>query len=182
MGRKLGWIAVVVALTMPAAAAGKPGAITGQVRNSAGVPQMGALVEVLSAAAPAMTVFTDGRGFYSAAGLAPGAYHVKVSATSFLPSVRENVVVKSGVSLVVNVTLNTLFEALQLLPVRKPSANQDDDWKWTLRSTSNRPILRVAEDGPLVVASTSEAAGDRVLKARVAFLAGSDAEGFGSSG
>ncbi len=182
MGRKLSWIAVVVALAVPASAAGKPGAITGQVRNSGGVPQMGAIVEVLSAAAPALTVFTDSKGFYSAAGLAPGLYHVKVTATSFLPSVRENVVVKSGASLVVNVTLNTLFEALQLLPARKAGANQDDDWKWTLRSTSNRPILRLAEDGPLVVASKSDAADDRVLKARVAFFAGSDAGGFGSSG
>ncbi len=182
MGQKLGWIAMMVALALPASAAGKPGTITGQVRNSGGVPQMGAVVEVLSTAAPALTTFTDARGWYTIAGLAPGLYHVKVSATSFLPSIRENVAVKAGASLIVNVTLNTLFEALQLLPARKQGATQDDDWKWTLRSTSNRPILRVVEEGPLVVASKTESANDRVLKARVAFLAGSDAGGFGSSG
>ncbi len=143
---------------------------------------MGALVEVLSAAAPALTAFTDSHGAYTVTGLPPGLYHVKVTATAFLPSIRENVVVKAGTSLIVNVTLNTLFEALQLLPARKQNARQEDDWKWTLRSTSNRPILRVVDDGPLVVASKSEAAADRVLKARVAFLAGSDAGGFGSSG
>src|SRR5207249_4360618 len=49
-------------------------------------------------------------------------------------------------------------------------------------SAANRPILRALEDnGPLVVVSKSDSADDRVLKARVAFIAGSDGEGFSSS-
>ncbi len=182
MDRKLGWIAVMLALALPAAAAPSAGSITGQVRNSSGVPQMGAVVEILSSASAVLTVFTDARGFYTAKNLPAGTYQVKVSATSFLPSIRENVPLRSGASLVVNITLNTLSEALQLLPARKRNAKDDDDWKWTLRSTANRPILRVLDDGPLVVASKSEDKDDRVLKARVAFLAGSDNGGYGSSG
>jgi hypothetical protein len=89
---------------------------------------------------------------------------------------------RSGASVVVNVTLNTLFEALQLMPMRQRMPEDDDDWKWTLRSMSNRPVLRVVDDGPLVVVSRSERGDDKVLKARVAFLAGSDSNGFGGTG
>ena len=50
MGRKLGCVMILLALALPACAAGKPGAITGYVRNSAGAPQMGAAAEdVISA-------------------------------------------------------------------------------------------------------------------------------------
>ncbi len=182
MGRRLGCFALLVVLALPASAAPNTGSIAGQVRNSGGVPQMGAMVEVLSPAFAVLTAFTDARGWYTVKGLTPGTYQVKVSAPSYLPSIRENVALKSGASLVVNVTLNTLFEALQLLPARKQNANDEEDWKWTLRSTSNRPILRVLDDGPLVVASRSDNQNDRVLKARVAFMAGSDNGGYGSSG
>src|SRR5262249_30777494 len=71
--------------------------------------------------------------------------------------------------------LNTLFEAIQLGPARKPS-NDDDDWKWVLRSAANRPILRVFDDGLQVV--TPEAKDDHDLKATVSFVAGSTSDGF----
>ena len=179
MGRKLGCVMVLLALTLPAAAVGKPGVITGIVRNSAGVPQMGALVEVFSNATQAVKVFTDARGFYKAAELVPGIYQVKVSAPSFLPSLRENVALRAGASVLVNITLSTLFEAVQLLPQRQAHSD-DDGWKWTLRSAANRPILRVVGNGPLVV--TRSGSGERTLKATLEFVAGSDAEGFGSAG
>lgn len=168
----------MVAVAVPAAASA-PGSISGTVRNSAGIPQMGAVVEVFaSSALPVLTVFTDAKGFYSAAGMGAGTYHVKVTAPSFLPVLREDITLRSGANLVVNVTLNTLFEALQLMPARRPSGQDDDDWKWTLRSTANRPVLRVLDDGPLTVVSKGEHGTDRALKARVAFLAGSDSDGF----
>jgi hypothetical protein len=139
---------------------------------------MGAAVEVLGSAAHALKVFTDDRGFYSVASLLPGIYSVKVSAPSFLPSLREKIGVRAGAKMMVNVTLTTLFEAIQLVPMRGPV--DDDDWKWTLRSVANRPILRVLEDGTTVVAQSGEAAGDRDLKGSVSFLAGSPGQGFGS--
>ncbi|MGI9103696.1 MAG: carboxypeptidase-like regulatory domain-containing protein [Terriglobales bacterium] len=179
MGRKLGWMMLLLALAVPACAAGRPGTISGFVRNSAGHPQMGAAVEVFTTATRAMTVFTDARGFFNAVGLEAGTYHVKVTAPSFLPALRENVSLRAGASVLVNVTLNTLFEAVQLLPQRQ--GKQDDDgWKWTLRSAANRPILRVVGNGPVVVSQSGS--DDRTLKARLAFVAGSGADGFGSSG
>lgn len=171
---------MVVALALPAAA-GELGSISGMVKSSSGVPQMGAMVEVFGPNHTGTTVFTDARGSYQAAGLASGTYQVKVSAPSFLPSLRENVGLRSGASMVVNVTLNTLFEAMQLVPVRQRVPEDDEDWKWTLRSMSNRPVLRVLDDGPLVVVSRSERSDDKVLKARVAFLAGSESDGFGGA-
>ncbi len=154
------------------------GAISGYVRDGSGTPQMGAVVEVLGSAAQALKVFTDDRGFYSVASLLPGTYSVKVSAPSFLPSLREKIGVRAGAKLMVNVTLTTLFEAIQLVPLRGPV--EDDDWKWTLRSVANRPILRVLEDGTTVVAQSGESAADHGLKGTLAFMAGSPAQGFGS--
>jgi len=56
----------------------------------------------------------------------------------------------------------------------------DDDWKWTLRSVANRPILRVLEDGTTVVAQSGESAADHNLKGTLTLLAGSPGQGFGS--
>ncbi|MGH9651172.1 MAG: carboxypeptidase-like regulatory domain-containing protein, partial [Terriglobales bacterium] len=174
----------MAALALPASAAPvKTASVSGQVRSAAGVAQMGARVEVFAGAtSEILTLYTDERGHFYAKGILPGKYFVKVSAPSFLPTLRENVGLRAGAHLAVNLTLNTLFEAMELLPLRRRTSEDDDDWKWTLRSTANRPILRVLDDGPLVVVSSSSRQQDRTLKARVAFLAGSENEAFGSAG
>lgn len=178
MVSKLGMWFVLALLAIPAtAAATKPSSISGYVKDSGGVPQMGAAVEVF-AAGGSRTVFSDARGFYEAADLTPGVYQVKVTAPSFLPSLQENVALRAGAQAVVNLTLHTLFEAVQWLPPRRNSPQEEEEWKWTLRSVSNRPILRVRDNGPMVIASNN---GERPLKARLTFLAGSEAEGFGGS-
>lgn len=174
---KLGYVVLLLGLVLPASAA-KPGSISGYVRDSAGVPQMGAVVEILGSAAHTLKVFTDGRGFYTAAGLFPGVYDIKVSAPSFLPSLRERVGVRPGSSLTINVTLNTLFEAFQFAPNHGPA--EQDDWKWTMRSVANRPILRALPNGPSVVVAKSESS-DGALKAKLSFLAGSTSGGYGNS-
>lgn len=178
MLHKLGSVLLVVGLALPAWAAGKPGSISGYVRDSAGMPQMGAVVEVLGSASRTWKVFTDEKGFYAATDLLPGVYNLRVSAPSFLPSVRERLGLRPGSSLVVNVTLNTIFEAFQFAPNR--GAAEEDDWKWTLRSVANRPILRVLDDGSAEVIAKGDT-DDRQLKATLSFLAGSDAGGYGSS-
>jgi Carboxypeptidase regulatory-like domain len=161
---------VLFGLTLPVWAAQQPGAISGHVRNATGVPQMGAIVEVIGAAAHSLTVFTDEAGFFSASGLLPGVYSIKVSAPSFLPALRERIGLRPGASVNVNVTLNTLLGAIQVGPLRV--ASDDEDWKWTLRSVANRPILRVF-DGP-AEKENHETTGS------LSFLAGSAAGGYGS--
>src|ERR1700686_1968592 len=191
MFRKLGFLIVVVSMVVVSMAlpawsgtvsGAISGAISGYVRDGSGSPQMGAAVEILGSAAQALQtlkVFTDDRGFYSVASLLPGTYSVKVSAPSFLPTLREKIGVRAGAKLMVNVTLTTLFEAIQLVPLRSPV--DDDDWKWTLRSVANRPILRVLEDGTTVVAQSGESAAGHDLKGSLTFMAGSPGQGFGSA-
>ncbi len=179
MARKLGLVALLVAFSLPACADGKTGVISGLVRDSAGSPQMGAAVEI--AAGPStLVVFTDAKGRFSVADLVPGVYALRVTAPSFLPSVRENVNVAPGAHLIVNLTLNTLFEAAQFLPVRPRVSEDDDDWKWTLRSSANRPILRLLDDGSPALVSEQKS-DDHRLKGQVVFLAGSEAEGYGAA-
>ena len=176
LGFKLGLLGI--ALALPALAADRLGSISGYVRSATGVPQMGAMVEVLGAAAHNLKVFTDENGFYSASGLLPGVYSIKAYSPSFLPALRERVGLRPGTSVMVNLKLSGLFEAIQLPALRGPA--DDDDWKWVLRSASNRPILRMLPDGSLVPAA--ESGGDKHdLKGTLSFVAGSASGGFGSS-
>jgi hypothetical protein len=134
---------------------------------------MGAVVQILGAANRTLTVFTDGAGYYTATGLLPGLYTLKVTAPSFLPALREKVGIRPGASLNINVTLSTLLGVMQLGPVRV--LPQDDDWKWTLRSVANRPILRVFDDP---AASPEIQVHD--LSGSLSFLAGSTGSGYGT--
>ncbi|HEY1983804.1 MAG TPA: carboxypeptidase-like regulatory domain-containing protein [Terracidiphilus sp.] len=156
-----------------------PGSVSGLVRDSAGVPQIGAVVELLR---PDMSVvakvYTSEKGRFSFGTVAPGHYAVKAMGIAFLPSLRENVRVRA--STVVNLTLNTLYEVMQWLPAEPRSGDaQQDDWKWTLRSAANRPLLRWLEDGPLVVVSDGPGKTPK-LKARL--MATGQEGAFGENG
>jgi hypothetical protein len=175
LGFKLGLLGI--ALALPVLAADRPGSISGYVRNASGVPQMGAMVEVLGTAAHNLRVFTDENGFYSASGLLPGVYSVKAYSTAFLPALREHIGLRPGSSVMVNLKLSGLFESIQLPAMRGPA--DDDDWKWVLRSASNRPILRMLGDGSL--AASTESSDKHDLKGTLSFVAGSASGGFGSS-
>ena len=156
-----------------------PGSISGVVRNSAGVPQIGAVVQLLRPDLSVLSVaYTDDKGRYSIPSIMPGRYAVKALGASFLPSLRENVRVRRET--VVNLTLNTLYEVMQWLPAQPRAADaQKDDWAWTLRSAANRPLLRWLEDGPLVVVSDGSGARPK-LKARL--MATGNEGTFGESG
>jgi hypothetical protein len=155
------------------------GTVSGVVRDSAGVPQMGAAVQLLR---PDLTVvaavYTNSKGSYTFSNVLPGHYAIKAMGTSFLPSLRENVKLRTNA--VVNLSLSTLYEVMQWLPAEPKSANANkDDWEWTLRSAANRPLLRWLEDGPLVVVS-DRPGGRPKLKARL-MATGQDGT-FGESG
>jgi hypothetical protein len=176
--RELGTWAVVLGLSLPLWAGERPGAISGYVRNAAGEPQMGAVVQILGAAHRSVTVFTDGAGYYTAGDLLPGLYTLQVTAPSFLPALREKIGLRPGASLNINFTLTTLLQAMQLGPVR--ALPDDDDWKWTLRSVANRPILRALDDPAFKPASAAGETQNHGLRGTLAFLAGSAAGGYGS--
>jgi Carboxypeptidase regulatory-like domain len=181
MTRRLGWFLLVLTWSAMASAGSHPGKLSGYVRDTKGVAQMGAAIEVTQVGtSEVFRAFTDTHGSFAIAGLRPGKYDITVNAPSFLPSMTQNLVMQSGASLVMNITLNTLFEAVTLLPDRKKPTDDQDDWKWTLRSMANRPILRVVNGAPTVVREAKK--DDDANHASVAFIAGSQADGYGASG
>jgi hypothetical protein len=172
-------LVALIALGVAPVSGAVPASVSGVVRDSAGVAQIGAVVELLRPdLTVAASVYTDSKGRFTIPYVVPGQYAVKAMAASFLPSLRENVRVHAKT--VVDLTLNTLYEVMQWLPAEPRAANeQSDDWAWTLRSAANRPLLRWLEDGPLVVVSDGAGAKPR-LKAR---LIATGQEGtFGESG
>ena len=142
-----------------AAGAGTPvtGVVTGIVKDSQGVVQLGALVQVITEhAVTVATAFTDQHGRYTIANLPSGRYAIRASQTLFVPATRAHLQLQAGASAVVNLTLAALFDTASWLPAERRQANEpDDDWKWTLRSNANRPILRVLQDGDILELSSS---------------------------
>jgi hypothetical protein len=177
--KHLAVVAVMIALGAAPILAASTASVSGLVRDSSGVPQIGAQVQLLrSNLSVAASVYTDSQGRFLISSILPGRYSLKAMGPSFLPSLRENVRVRTGT--VVNLTLNTLYEVMQWLPADpRVAGDQKDDWKWTLRSAANRPLLRWLEDGPLVV-ETDGAGSQPKLMAR---LMATGQEGtFGESG
>jgi Carboxypeptidase regulatory-like domain len=125
---------------------------------------MGAVIQVMANdSVTAATAFTDLHGRYSVVNLLPGKYHVRASAALFVPVLRDNLQLRSGARTVVNLTLSTLFESTAWLPAERRKADEPgDDWKWTLRSAANRPILRMVEDGEIMLISSSATESPRV--------------------
>lgn len=174
-------LAVVVLCAAGAQADGQPNSLTGVVRDSRGTPQIGAAVELLRPDFSVVAkVLTDDNGRYRLGAILPGVYEVKASGALFLPTLRENLRVLGGSKLVVNLTLDTLYEAFRWLPAKPREADEPkDDWTWTLRLSANRPLLRLLQDGPLVVVTNGDGSAP-TLKARVTVRGGES--GFGDGG
>ncbi len=175
----LACFAVLIALGAAPIYGASPASVSGMVRDSGGVPQIGAIVQLMRPDFSVVsTAYTNSDGRFRFDSIRPGHYAIKAMAASFLPSLRENVRVRSAA--VVNLTLNTLYEAIQWLPSKaKGSAAQKDDWVWTLRSAADRPLLRWLENGPLVVVSDGSGSHPK-LKARI--MATGAAGTFGEDG
>src|ERR1700761_3790893 len=149
---------LVAAGSLPGLAAPLPATVSGVVRDSRGVPQMGAVVELMAADSTVVArAYTSVTGAFAFERIFPGTYQIKATGDSFLPTLREDLRLKSRGKLFVNLTLSTLFEAIQWLPAQPKAPDAaSDDWKWTLRSSNNRPLLRYLEDGPLVVLAAGD--------------------------
>lgn len=124
------------------------GVVSGIVRDVSGAPQTGALVQIFTPDASLIaSAITDLRGRYRISNLHAGSYRVRATAALFLPAQREGLQVKNGSRAVVDLTLSTLFSLSDWLPAQRRKADEPgDDWMWTLRSSANRPILRMADD------------------------------------
>ena len=159
-----------------------PAAISGIVRDTQGVAQMGVLVQVMASnTIDVGAAFTDIYGRYRIANLFPGKYEVRATAMLFAPATRGNLQLTDGRRAVVNLTMTMVTDTTAWLPAERRKADEpDDDWKWTLRSAANRPVLRMLEDGQMVAVSSSAEATRAMTQARESMVSGDG--GFGGGG
>ena len=179
-------LAALLSLAFPAWAAG-PASVSGVVQDGSHAPLMGAVVELFrSEPFPLLTVFTDIRGHYQFADLTPGHYSIRVLQAYSMPAHRKNIRVDSAAHVVVNMNLISAFSLSQWFPAVPRNAEEPyDDWKWTLRSGVNRPILRWTDhasnadpaQGDIDIPDRSDA--DRPVKVHAALTAGSSQFGEG---
>ena len=175
---------VLLLLAASPALAQSPASVAGTVHDAAGQPQIGVLVELLSADNTVLaSVFSDQDGHYSLRAVDAGNFQIRASAAMFLPVVRRNIPLTLGSRTLVDLTLNTLTEALQWLPAQpRNPADSMDDWKWTLRSPANRPILRDFDPTIILATSTTDRGHPSAheLQARAAVM--SNSSSFAASG
>lgn len=154
------------ALATSAFAQSESASVSGIVRDRRGAPQIDALIQLMRPDSSVVAIaHTDARGVFLLEDLLPGVYQLKASDEAFLPSLRQNLRVIAHRKTVANVTLSTLLDAVQWLPAERRSATEPaDDWKWTLRSETNRPVLRFSDEGPMMV---SEGSGPAQSRARL---------------
>ena len=151
--------------------------VSGVVRDARGVPQMGVVVD-LQGASVAATALTDLRGHYQIRDLSPGVYQLRASAMLYLPALRQSLALHPGRPSVVNLTLRALYDDTSLSsPSHRDPAQTLDDWKWTLRSVANKPMLRLLDDSGEELPLEAKVGGPET-HAKVRITSG--ATGFGS--
>ena len=108
----------------------------------------------------------------------PATYDLRVSAPSFLPTLREDVALAAGASKVLNITLNTLFEAVACC--RRGSVA-------TTKTTVGSGRCALRPTVPSCASTTTPPWWSRrrrqkePLTGDVAFMAGGSSEGYGSA-
>jgi len=150
-------------------AASTDAAISGVVRDSHGTPQMGALIELLTADATTVaSTLTDDHGRYIIPSVLPGRYQLRATAAFLVPLTRGNLRLTAGAQAVINLTMSTLYEMANWLPTQGRRADEPaDDWKWTLRSTASRPLLRLTDENGEEVSSSGPEGRRTVSQGRV---------------
>src|ERR1700693_1489310 len=144
-----GWMAVLV-LSAPAGFSAEPpqlaGSIAGFVRDSTGVPPMGAPVLLFNRSERLiLKTITNERGIFGFTLLTPDLYSVRVSLASFVPAMKQKIAVQPGMQSLLYVDLASVLRSIELVYVAPgQGALMSDDWKWTLKPPSaTRPVLRL---------------------------------------
>jgi hypothetical protein len=122
------------------------GSIAGVVRNSSGVPQMGASVFLFNRSERLMKrALTNDRGVFGFGLLTPDVYSVRVALASFVPAVKQKIAVQPGMQSLLYVNLASVLSSIELVYAKPGEGTlMSDDWKWVLKgSASTRPVLRM---------------------------------------
>ncbi len=144
------------------------GKLAGVVRDLAGIPQMGASVEVFAEAPGAGSssdYLTNTQGIFRGEKLAPGLYTIRVTLAGFLPTLQQHVRINPNLTTMVRIEMESMFSALEQLR-RQPNATQADadDWKWVLRSAAGtRPVLQWDEGAAGITANGDVAHSPKIL-------------------
>src|SRR5271166_457421 len=121
------------------------GSIAGYVRDVAGVPQMGATVALFNRQErQVFQAITNERGVFGFEGLLPDTYSIRVSLSSFVPAVKQRILVQPGMQSLLYINIASLLSSIELVyALPGQGALMSDDWKGTLKvSSSTRPVLR----------------------------------------
>src|SRR3990172_9262232 len=136
----LGIIALLV-FPITVGAANDLAQISGQVRDSSGVPVIGALVIVAAASPiiPERIALTDKTGSFTVMNLFAGQYSVKISTPKFLPAMKQGIQLNAGGSAILTVNLQNAMDVVRRAVNRDKA--QSEDIVWTLRSSrSTQPV------------------------------------------
>ena len=133
----------------PSASAAPPirfsGELGGLVTDVAGRPQTGAAVLLFNRQDRLLQrSATDSLGTFAFSDLLPDSYSVRVSLSSFVPAIKDRILIKPGMRSLLEVNLSRVFSSVQLVSTSPvPGGLMNDNWKWALRADSSvRPILR----------------------------------------
>lgn len=144
-----GLLAAGFSVVSPLLAAEPPirfsGVLSGLVTDTTGKPQPGALVFLFNKQDRLLQrSATDMGGTFSFDELIPDLYSVRVTFASFVPALKDRVIVKPGMRSLLEVNLSRVFSSVQIVSTIPAAGGlMSDDWKWTLRSDAAlRPILR----------------------------------------
>ena len=163
-------LVAALALSAPVLTAATPaslsGSIAGFVRDSAGVPQMGASVLLFDRYERLIQrTITNERGLFGFESLTPDLYSVRVNLASFVPAMKQKIAVQPGMQSLLYVDLASVLSSIELVYAAPgQGALMSDDWKWTLKaSASTRPILRFLPDNPSDPSQAEKPAGESVF-------------------
>jgi hypothetical protein len=139
-------------------------------------------VELLSAdATPIASTLTDDHGRYIIAAVLPGRYDLRATAAFLIPVTRQNLRLQAGAQAIINLTMTTLYDAVNWLPTQSRRVDEPgDDWKWTLRSTASRPLLRLTDENGQELSSSGVEGRRAVSQGRLEVTNGDG--GFGQGG
>ncbi len=182
------FVAAVLLPSLPASAAQPSslrvsGSIAGYVRDSKGVPQMGATVVLVNRYGRVLgQALTNERGIFGFASLTPDFYSVRVSFAAFVPAIKNQIAVKAGLQSLLYINLASVFSSVELVYATPgEGALMSDDWKWALKTDSaTRPILRLRDPGEDVAENSPDSPAPRpVFSDTLAMLrvSAGDAEG-----
>lgn len=122
------------------------GTIIGIVADPGGVAQMGATVMLFNRLEKLVQkAVTNERGQFGFDNLIPDSYIIRVSLPSFVPAVREGILVQPGMRSFLSINLASVLSSVEFVYATPHSPKLlSDDWRWALRSSmSTRPVLRI---------------------------------------